>query len=468
MAPFWGASWGEDGNVFYAVRTGIFKVPSGGGTPAAVTTVDPLKVDRHLLPQLLPGGKTLLFTAPPNVMVLDLATGEQRELTDGGDARYVDTGHLVYMKRGTLMAAPFDVRSARITGGSVALIDGVMHGVNALNTNDETHAGQFAISQSGTLIYALGGITPSHLTELTWLDRKGDTQPLPGGSGRAFMYPHLSPDGQKILMQIRRDGSRETDLWVHDIARGAPTRLTFDPAGSPVWSPDGRRIVYSFGTNGRAGNLHLMNADGSGRPERLTTSDQGQTPTSWAAGTNTIAFLQRVTPETFGIYVLPMDGPSARKPSLFLESRFALTFAEFSPDGRWMAYVSGESGAPEVYVQPYPGPGEKIRISTAFGTEPLWTSKGRELLYRGGTATTLTLVSTAIRSLSPFQADAPRVLFEKKGLEYDRTGPVLAWDATADGQRFLFLKNDQSLNRPVTTLHVVLNWTEELKRRVPR
>ena len=466
----WGASWGQDGTVFFAARTGIFKVPSSGGTPTRLTTVDTIKGDRHLLPQLLPGGKTLIFTAPPNIVTLSLATGEQRTLIEGGsDARYVDAGgagHLVYMKSGTLMAVPFDVRTAQVTGPSVALVEGIMHGVNAGNANDETQAGQFTIAGSGTLFYVLGGIGPNREDTLTWVDRTGLATPFADATGRSYLNPHLSPDGRKIVTAIRRDASRDTDLWRYDLVSGSSTRLTLDGGGSPVWSPDGKRIVYASGTN-TPSNLYLIDGGGSGKPERLTTSEFSQTPASWAAGTNTIAFLQRPTPDTFGIYALPMDGPDAGKPKLFLESRFALASPELSPDGRWMAYGSAESETFEVYVQPYPGPGGKVRISTAIGTEPIWMANGRELLFRGATATTMPVFSATIASLSPFQANAPRVLFAVPNGEYDRTGPIRAWDASADGQRFLMLRNSKAINTPVTTIHVVLNWTDELNRRVP-
>ena len=467
--PFWGASWGEDGIVYFAARTNIFTVASGGGQPSAIKTAEPLKgSDRQLLPQLLPGGKALLFTAPPDIILLTLADGAQRTLIEGGtDARYVETGHLVYMKTGTLMAVPFDVKSLKVTGAPVALIEGVMHAVNAGNGNDETEVGQFAISKSGTLVYALGGIAPGRKATLTWVDRRGAAQPLPNASGRGFFNPRLSPDGRKILTALRREGTRDTDVWVHDIERGTTTRLTRDGGAYPVWSPDGARVVYAFGHNS-ASNLYMINADGSGKPERLTTSDIPQTPTSWSPGANAIAFIQRPTPDTFGIYVLLMDGPSARKPSLFLESRDVLWHPDFSPDGHWIAYVSSESGRSEVYIQPFPGPGAKTQVSTAFGSEPIWTAHGRELLFRGATQTTMPIFSAAIEPGSPLRVGVPHLLFEAKTGEYDRTAPDRAWDATADGQRLLLVRNDASGDKPVTSLHVVLNWTDELKRRVPR
>jgi Tol biopolymer transport system component len=245
------------------------------------------------------------------------------------------------------------------------------------------------------------------------------------------------------------------------VLRGAPTRLTFDGSSSPIWSPDSKRLVYG------AGSLYAINADGGGRPERLAISDYLQIPSSWSATGNAIAFLQRPGPDdgSSGIWVLPMEGD--RKPRLFLESRFSLTHPDFSPDGRWMAYVSNESGAQEVYVQPYPGPGEKIRISTNVGTEPIWTANGRELLYRGFTSSGMAFFSASVRSLSPFQVDTPRLLFETKFGEYDSTGPTRGWDVSADGQRFLLVRPVAPTDKPVTVMHVVLNWTEELKRLVP-
>ena len=464
----WGASWGEDGTIFFAGRAGISKVSSAGGTPVAVTTSDASKGERHLLPQSLPGGNALLFTSlsgedweKANIVLHSLDTGERRVLIPGGaDARYVGTGHLVYMRTGTLMAVPFDARSRQVTGASLALIEGVMQGVNAPNAGDETGAGQFAVSTSGTLLYIVGGIGPIRERSLVWADRSGSVQPLAAPAG-PYMSPRLSPDGRKVAVSSRRGASRTTDLWVYDVLRGAPTRLTFKESNnSPTWSPDGNRLVYG------AGGLYVISADGGGTPEQITTGSYLQFPSSWAATGNVIAFLQRTGSGTgLGIWLLPMEGD--RKPRAFLESRFNPTHAEFSPDGKWMAYVSNESGSPAVYVQPYPGPGEKIRISTSGGTEPIWTANGKELLYRSFTSSGLGFFSAAIRSLSPFRVDTPRLLFEAKFGDYDSTTPTRGWDVSADGQRFLLVRPAGPAEKPVTVVHVVLNWAEELKRLAP-
>jgi eukaryotic-like serine/threonine-protein kinase len=468
---FFGASWGEDGTIFFGTLAGgISRVSSAGGTAAAVTTPDASKGERHQLPHALPGGRALMFTArtsteweTANVVLQSLDTGEQRVVIEGGaDARYVSTGHLVYMKTGTLMAVPFDVRSLHVTGAPVALIEGVMQAVNAPSGYDETGAGQFTLSNSGTLLYVLGGVSPSLESSLARADRNGAAQPLAAAPVRPYLSPRLSPDGQKVAVFVSRGATRDTDVWVYDVLRGAPTRLTFSGANQfPIWSPDGKRLVYASNTTG-VSNLYATNADGSGKPERLTTSNYTQVPSSWAATGNVIAFVELHSP-LWQIWVLPLDGD--RKLRLFLDSRFTLTYPEFSPDGHWMAYVSNESGANEVYVQPYPGPGEKTRVSTNGGREPIWTANSRELLYRAATRDdSQRFFSAAIRSLPPFRADPPRLLFEAKAGEYSYTAPVRDWDVSADGQRFFLRRPVESTDNPVTVMHVVVNWSEELRR----
>jgi serine/threonine-protein kinase len=463
----WGASWADDDTIFFASSAGISKVSAAGGAPVAVTHPDG---KRHLLPQSLPGGNAILITEitsedhsnsqwdAANVVLHSLKNGDQRVILSGGaDARYLSTGHLVYMKTGTLMAVPFDSRSLQVTGAPMALIEGVMQAVNAPNLADETGAGQYAVSASGTLVYAAGGIGPVFERALVWVDRTGTVQPVAAVPAGAFLQPRLSPDGRSIAVTVRRGATRASDIWIYDVQRGAPTRVTFDGSNAAIWSPDSKRVVFG------AGRLFVTNADGSGTPEQLTTGNLNQIPVSWAAGSG-IAFLQPTPQGLNGIWVLPTDGD--KTPRLFLESRFNLAHAAFSPDGRWIAYVSTESGGQEVYVQPYPGPGEKIRISTARGSEPIWASNGREILYRSFGPEEQQFLSASINSLSPFRTDTPRVMFKAAPGEYDGTVPARAWDISADGQRFLMLRNRESTDKAVTTLHVVLNWTEELTRLV--
>jgi eukaryotic-like serine/threonine-protein kinase len=462
-----GASWGEDGIIYYATRPGIFKVSSSGGMPEAITKSD--GGERHLLPQVLPGGKALLFTSvttgwdTANIVVHSLDGGQRRVLIQGGsDARYVNTGHIVYMKLGTLMAVPFDLASLQVTGPPVALIEGVMHGINAPNGNDETGAGQFAISPAGTMAYILGGVGKFLESSFVWVDRKGVAEPLAAATVRPYLFPRLSPSGDRIAVGIRSGVGRGTDLWVYDVARGAPTRLTFDGAGNAVWSPDGKRLAVFMNVDPKTSGLYTVAADGSGSPEPVKTVDGQQNPASWAKP-NSLALLGQGIPSR--IWVIPMQGDA--KPTLFLESRFGLTHPEFSPDGKLMAYVSNESGTAEVYVQSYPGPGEKVRISTNGGGEPLWSPNGRELFYRVSTQERQQFFAAAITSISPFRVDTPRLLFENTTFEYDNTVPIRSWDVSPDGQRFLLLRFAPQTDKPVTSMHVVLNWTEELKRRAP-
>ena len=466
-----GASWADDGTIYFATRPGVFRVSSVGGVPEALTK--PEDAARYLQPHALPGAKALLFTSvttgwdTANIVLHSLETGQRRVLIQGGtDARYVNTGHLLYMKLGTLMAVKFDLASLQVTGSPVALIDGVMHAINAPNQVDETGAGQFAVSPSGAMAYILGGVGKFLESSFVWLDRKGVPEPLTAAPVRPYLFPRLSPTGDKIAVGIRSGVGRGTDLWVYDVVRGAPTRLTFDGGGNPVWSPDGTRLATFMNPSPTASGLYTVAVDGTGSPQPVKMVDGQQTPASWASGVNGLALLQQATPTSPArVWVVPMQGNG--KPMPFLESRFGLSYPEFSPDGKLMAYVSNESGTSEVYVQPYPGPGEKVRVSTNGGQEPIWSRNGRELFYRAATKERQQFFAAAVTSVSPFRIETPRVMFDNTTFEYDSTGPIRSWDVSPDGQRFLLLKFAPSTARPVTAINFVMNWTEELKRRVP-
>jgi len=465
-----GASWADDGTIFFSDRgTGISKVPSGGGMPVAVTNPDTGKGEAHLLPHALPGSKALVFTSVTagrwenaRVMVHTLEGGENRELFQGGeDVRYTPTGHLLFMKMGTLMAVPFDLQQLRVSGEPVALLENVMQAVNTPNTASETGAGQFALSNTGTLVYVTGGVHPLPESSVLWLHRGAGSEPLTWVPPRSYRSPRLSPDQSKVLLTVSTPGSRTMDVWVYEVLRGTPTRLTFGGFNWPsVWSPDGKRVAFSSAASG-VNNLYLANSDGSGQIERLTTSEHTQSVSSWSSANNSIAYWEggRGMEQ---IWVVPMDGE--RKPKLFLESRFSLYYPEFSPDGHWLAYVSTESGGFDVYVQPYPGPGEKYRISVGGATQPVWTKNGREILFRGNSQE---FFSATITSFNPFRAETPRLIYKQQGNGFSSTTPVRAWDATPDGERLLVTQDKESNDKPVNQLAIVLNWDQELQRRVP-
>jgi serine/threonine-protein kinase len=272
----------------------------------------------------------------------------------------------------------------------------------------------------------------------------------------AYLNPRISPDGQRVAVGIT---SEESQVWQYDLSRETLTRVTFEGTvnGYPAWTPDSKRIAFISNKNGPM-NIFWQLADGSGGLEQLTTGDEAKTPNSWSPDGKLLAFNQ-VTPNSgLNVWVIRM---SDRKAQPFLQAPFNESAPRFSPDGHWLAYVSDESGRYETYVKPYPGPGGKWQISTEGGTEPAWNSNGRELFYRSGDK----MMAVDIAAQPSFTAGKPRMLFEG----HYQTTPVTYpnYDVSPDGQRFLMLKPIEQAQAAPTQINVVLNWFEELKRRVP-
>jgi eukaryotic-like serine/threonine-protein kinase len=252
---------------------------------------------------------------------------------------------------------------------------------------------------------------------------------------------------------------QESQTWLYDPSRETLTRFTFEGSGNinPVWTPDGKRIAFQSNKEGPF-NLFWQLADGSGGLERLTTSKYLHAPHSWSPDGQLLTFIE-INPATgIDIWVLRLGD---RKPQPFLRTRFNEAAARFSPDGHWLAYISDESGRFEIYVQPYPGPGGKWQISTEGGTEPVWNRNGQELFYRSGDK----MMAVDIATEPGFAAGTPRMLFEGR---YELAPfPIANYDVSPDGERFLMLKPSESAETAPTQINVVLNWFEELKRRVP-
>jgi serine/threonine-protein kinase len=476
-AALFGASWGDDGTIVFATQRngGLWRVPATGGTPEVLTTVEPGGYS-HRLPHMLPGGRAVIFTVlkGPNlwndaqIVVRSLQTGTQTVLVTGGaDGRYVSTGHLIYVRLGTLMAMPFDPVRLAVTGGATGVIDGVMQAANQSGSYMEnTGSGQFTVSDTGALVYLTGGTVTAAECSLVWVDRHGTIQTLPAPP-RPYFAPYLSPLGDRVA--ITTMDTRQ--VWSYDIPRGALTPVAGDEQSDHIYAifaPDGKRIVFRAGAG--EGNLYWKAADGSGAAEPLTTGARSPTPASWFNET-TLAFVDEGDNAgkdafQFDIWVLSTVD---RKPRAVIQTAANEMTPAFSPDGSWLAYVSNESGRHEVYVQPYPGPGERHLISTRGGEQPAWNANGRELFYvQGGVYSPggpTTLMSVRVATTPAFQAGTPEPVFENA---YLRIGWGRSYDVAPDGRRFLLtFRKEPPPALPPAQMVLVQHWFEELRRLAP-
>jgi len=461
-----GGSWGEDGTIVFAEwRGGLCRVPSTGGAPEPLTTLDQTAGEvSHHWPQTLPGAKALLFTAHSSLTNFDnavivaqsLETGKRKTVIKGGYyARYAPSGHLLYVNQGTLFAVPFDVNRLELSGQPIPMVANVA-------TNPNTGGAQLDFSQTGTLVYLPGKAAAG--VSIYWMDQAGKMTPLLQAKGD-YISPRFSPDGKRLALEIKNAAA--SDVWIYDLERDTLTRLTFDGAQLPVWTPDGRRITFRSGKDGAPG-IYWKRADGSGDAQRLTDSKNLQVPFSWRPDGKILAFQERNPKTSWDIWTLPIKGdePSGwepGKPELFLGTSYAELQPVFSPDGRWLAYTSNDSGRFEVYVRPFPGPGGKWQISTDGGVFPKWSPSGKELFYR--TDDQRIWVSTYSASPDAFVAGRPRQWSE--GRFADR---ALAsnFDVAPDGKRFAVLKAPEGDNESRTDKVIFIeNFFDELRRIAP-
>jgi serine/threonine-protein kinase len=452
-----GASWGDDDQIVFA-QGGLSAVPAEGGRPRILTTpvADRGEVS-HRLPHLLPGGDAVLFTVKKSVIwgwdraevvVQGLAGGDRRVLVPGGaDARYLPTGHLVYANGGTLMAVAFDLPRRELAGAPVPLLEGVMHAQNGDNPQVDSGAAQFSVSAAGTLVYASGGVYPEIESSMVVMDRSGRIQPLPAPP-RPYLGPRLSPDGRSVAVQAK------STLWRYEMSRDAMVRLQGD-AGFPTWSPDGSQIVFTT-----PGGLRRVAADG-GDPETLTvtTGTTLHLPMSISPDGARLAYVEWRPGSKHDVWELPLAGGESRP---LVQSAFDENHPQFSPDGRWLAYASDESGREEVYVRPASGRGGTYPASTGGGTTPLWARSGRELFYRQGSL----LMAVDVRPGPQPSFGSPRPILEmpaRPASVYTRD-----YDVTSDDRRFLMLRERETPSAAVGHAEVVLGWFEELRSRAPR
>jgi eukaryotic-like serine/threonine-protein kinase len=483
----WGASWATDNTILYGQADGIWRVSGNAGKPENVVKVDAGQIAHG--PQLLPGGRDILFTlargkfpAVPNndwdaaqIVVQSLDTGIRRVVLEGGrDARYLSTGHLVYAVGSTLLGVPFDAATLAVTGGPVPLVEAVARaaGGPALPSAGLTGAAHFAMSSDGALIYVptdAVGESPESRRTLVWVDRKGREVPL-RTPPRAYVYPRLSPDGTRVALDIR---DQESDIWILDLARETLTRLTFGPALEfyGIWTPDGQAVIFSsgeFGGNLGPRSLFRRAADGTGPVEELTQGaglPLAVTPKGMDLIFGEAQARARGTGVARDLMLLPLAGD--RRPQPLVQTPYDELNAEPSPDGRWLAYESNESGQYEIYVRPFPNvTAGRWQVSTSGGTRPLWARNGQELFYESMGA----LMRVPLTTGSTFTAGTPTKLFDAPyffGPEV--VGRGRTYEVSPDGQRFLMIKEGSTADEstPSARLVLVQHWFEELKRRVP-
>ncbi len=464
--PF-GFSWGDDDRIIFVPDrgSGLMRVPASGGSVETLTVPDRSRGEyAHCLPHALPGARGILFTikrhpwdSRPRLAVLEQGSGQWRVLLENAaDGRYSATGHVVFLRQGTLMAVPFDLRRLEVTGQAVPVVAGVEQTLNTTESFNDTGAGQFSFSASGCLVYAPGSIDADQENSLVWVDAEGRVQPIVAFKA-PFFSTHLSPDGKRIAYTLL---GMEGHVWVHDIARGTATRLTTDGLAEwAIWTPDGERLIFDWLESG-VPNLYWQAADGSSPKERLTESVNFQFPGSVSPDGGTLAFAELSRETDYDIHFLDLR---QRRVTPFLNSRFFEGYPKFSPDGRWIAYVTNESGRLEVYVQALSGRKGKWRISQEGGAWPLWAPNSRRLYYRSGRFGEK-VWSVDVDSGPTFSAARPILLFDRK--RYQRGSPIGTWDISRDGWKFLMDELEDTPVKNTTELVFVENWFGELERLV--
>jgi serine/threonine-protein kinase len=457
-----GASWGEDGNIIAALdaQVGLSQVPPEGGKAVSVTELD-LEVGEvtHRWPQVLPGGKAVLFTSSivygnfdeAEIAVVSLKDHRRKTLLKhaGMFPRYLPSGHLIYVTKGTLFAVPFDLDRLEVRGAATLLEE--------VSGNPNLGFAELDFSRSGTLAYRTGGTRG--LMAIQWVDGAGGTASFVTEPAY-YQCPHFSPDGSRLAYSVSQGSSM--DLWIYDLQRGSSARLTNGlDATYPVWSPDGQFVVFQA-----AGGLFWTRADGAGKPQRLIQSKGHPLPTSFTPDGTRVVFSELTPGAGAEIRTMPVESGSgqlrAGEPQVFLKTAALLAFPAISPDGRWLAYADAEAGSYEVYVRAFPDKGTKVQISNAGGTMPVWSRNGRELFYR--TEDQRIMVANYTVKGGTFVADKPRVWF---GKQLANIGLSPNFDLAPDGKRFAVLMPAQSPEPRETQSHVTLalNFFDDVRRR---
>jgi Tol biopolymer transport system component len=468
-----GASWADDDTIVFQPEntpgSRLQRVPAAGGTPGPLI---PLAEGEGMQrwPQMLPGSKALLYSSLPvsangvwdqgEVVVQKLPDGPRQVLHKGGYfARYARSGHILFIQQGTLFAAPFDAGRVELTGAPVPVIESL------LSTNN-IGAGQLTISDTGTAVH-VSGETVTNAAPIEWLDQSGKTAVL-RKTPADWSSPSFSPDGTRLAMDIS-DGT-QADIWVYDWARDTLSRLTFDNADDlrPFWTPDGRRIGFASkrGEKG-AQDLYWQRADGTGDVQKLTDGPNLKYGGSWHPSGKYLAYSELRPGTGSDVMILPMEGDETTgwKPgtaTAFLSAPYTEGSPMFSPDGRWIAYISNESARNEIYVRPFPGPGGKWQISNGNADDPNWSRTKRELLFASAGDSRIMRAPYTVEADS-FRAEKPQLWSEGVFAARPRP-PSRDFDLHPDGQRFAFAAGQTSGSAKLDKVVLTFNFFDELTR----
>ena len=469
-----GANWEQDGNIVAALYNvgGLSRVPAEGGKPQPVTKIKG-NVVTHRWPQPLPGGEAVLFTLSSllvafedaSIAAVSLKTGEIKILVRGGYfGRYLptgnSTGHLAYVHEGVLFAVPFDPVRLELRGTAVPLQED-------LAGDPTSGAGQFDFSrvpsESGTFLYRTGKVS-AQTYPVSWLDKSGKTKALIPAPG-FYVAPRFSPDGQRLALMQNGE-----NFFVYDLQRETMLRLTVDPqlTGGPTWSADGKHLIFKFSSAGGFG-LAWIRADGAGETVHLLDSKNNVFAYSFFPDGRRLAYSEFDPDSGWDLWTLALDmgdpdHPKPGKPELFLRTPANEALPAVSPDGRWIAYQSDESGRYEVYVRPFPGPGGKSQISNTGGRLPIWSRNSRELFFQN--VENRIIVTDYEAKNGSFIPSKPRVWSDQ---QLHDLGNILNYDLAPDGKRFAIFPEVNAPAAEKGSVHVtfLLNFFDELRRRVP-
>jgi serine/threonine-protein kinase len=469
-APIYSGDWGDDGGIIGAlgVGTGLSRIPAAGGAAVPLTELNrEIGEWAHRWPQVLPGSQAVLFSAyhqtghydNADIDVVWVKTGKRKTIFHGGFfGRYLPSGHLIYVHQNTLFAAPLDLGELRVTGEPQPLVENISNGMDV--------GANFAFSQTGTFIYVGGPGQPQR--SIFWLDSAGKLRPLRPDPG-LYAHPRFSPDGKRLAF-VTDDGQGYADIRVQDLERDMTTRLNVPPGlnGSPLWTPDGRNIIF-VSANPAAPGIYSIRADGSGEASRMTDINSGGSQLAISPDGKWLALVRANPISGVNIFKAPIEGdpdrPRLGKAEPLVESKYITILPAFSPDGRWLAYSSAESGRAGLWVRPFPGPGSGWQIWSGAGGYPIWSRNGRELFFLADRQRVMVVDYTARGDA--FLAGQPRLWSERRILNLG-SPPVYTYDLSPDGKRFVVVlyPDGTAEEEPVTHVTFLLNFFDELRQRV--